>query len=297
MARERRVKGVTRMPRSAPRRSAGRPAAGANAINGSGSPWQAPTPSTSDYDERATQAQSRPRAMRRFVGIWLLAKLAALGVLAAGVALGAEVAGARQFQVAEVIITGQELVGAEDIAATINVGGTNTFAVRGRRLERILRADPAIESVSVQARLPSTVEVFVHERAPAVVWEAAGRTLLADDSGLALRDGARDDLPMIHAPDGPAPDPGGRVDVDAVRMARFLVPRLDSEGMAGGQLEYRPSAGATVILPGSARVALGTAEDLEDKLAAYRAIRGLLDAKRSRAEFIDVRFLERPYFR
>src|SRR6266513_6187700 len=114
MARERRVKGVTRMPRNAPRRSAGRPAAAANAISRSASPWQAPTPSTSDYHERATQAPSGPRAMRRFLGIWLLAKLTALGVLAAGVALGAEVAGARQFQVAEVIITGHELVGAAD---------------------------------------------------------------------------------------------------------------------------------------------------------------------------------------
>jgi len=253
--------------------------------------------STSDYRERDIRAKGTPRAIRRFLGLWLFAKLIAVAVLAGGFALGAEVAGARQFQVADVIIAGSELVGAEDIAATINVGGSNTFAVRGRRLERILRADPAIESVSVQAHLPSTVEVFVHERAPAVVWEAAGRTLLADDTGLALRDGARDDLPVIHAPDGPAPDPGGRVDVDAVRMARFLVPRLDSEGMAGGQLEYRPSAGASVILPGPARVALGTAEDLEDKLAAYRAIRGLLEQKRSRAEFIDVRFLERPYFR
>ena len=138
---------------------------------------------------------------------------------------------------------------------------------------------------------------MIHERAPVAVWEASGRTILVDSSGLALRDGASDDLPTIRAPDGPAPDPGGRVDMDAVRVAQSLVPRLDAEALAGGQLEYRPTSGATVVLADSARVALGTSEDLDDKLAAYRAIRSFLDQNRGHAQLIDVRFLERPYFR
>lgn len=236
-------------------------------------------------------------AVRRVFGLWLLGKLVAVAVLVAGFGIASQVAGSRQFQVAEVIIAGNELVAAEDIAATINVGGTNTFALRARRLERVLRADPAIEGATVRARLPNVVEVLVRERAPAVVWEASGRSLLLDASGLTLRDGTRDDLPVIHAPDGPAPDPGGRVDADAVRMAGILVPRLDAEGLAGGQLEYRPASGASVILPDSARLAIGSADDLEDKLAAYHAIRGFLDQNRTHAQFIDVRFLERPYFR
>jgi cell division protein FtsQ len=236
-------------------------------------------------------------SVRGLFPVWLAAKLVAAAVLVAGLGVASEVAGAKQLQVAEVVIMGNDLVAAEDVAATINVGGMNTFAVRGRRLERILGADPAIESAIVRARLPNTVEVVVHERAPAVVWDASGRSVLADQSGLALRDGTREDLPVIHAPDGPAPDPGGRVDAGVVRMAQTLLPRLDLEGLGGGQLEYRPASGASLILPDSARLALGTAEDLEDKLAAYRAIRDFLDRNRTHAQFIDVRFLERPYFR
>jgi cell division septal protein FtsQ len=151
--------------------------------------------------------------------------------------------------------------------------------------------------VSIRPHLPNSVDVLVTERSPAVVWEAGGRSLLADADGLALRDGRRDDLPVVHAPEGPAPDPGGRLDPETVRMAEALVPRLADEGLAGGQLEYRPSSGATVVLPDSLRVAIGAADGLEDKLAAYRAIRRYLDQNRTRAEFIDVRFLERPYFR
>jgi len=228
---------------------------------------------------------------------WLLAKLAAGVVLIAGFGAASQIVSGSQFRIAEVVVTGNELVAAEDIAATINAGGINAFAVRGRRLERILQADPAIENVVVRTRLPDRVEVMIHERAPAIVWEATGRTLLADARGVALRDGARDDLPVVHAPDGPAPDTGGRVDPDAVRMAQSLAPRMEAEGLGGGQIEYRPSTGATIILPDSVRVALGSPDDLEDKLAAYRAIRGYLDQNRMHAQFIDVRFLERPYFR
>ena len=235
--------------------------------------------------------------LRRRIGFWLLAKAAAVGILVAGLSIATQVGNSRQFQVAEVVIAGNELVGAEDIAAAIHVGGTNTFAVRGRRLERMLRGDPAIESISIKPRLPNTVEVLVTERAPSVVWEASGRTLLTDATGLALREGTREDLPVVHAPEGPTPDPGGRVDVETVRMAAALVPRFDVEGLTGGQLEYRPAYGATVILPNSARLAIGNSDDLEDKLAAYRAIRGHLDQNRAKAELIDVRFLERPYFR
>jgi cell division septal protein FtsQ len=237
------------------------------------------------------------RTLRRFFGLWLLAKAVALALLAGGAVLASQVASSQQFRVAEVIVSGSGLVAAEDIAATIDVAGANAFTVRGRRMARILQSDPAIAGATVRARLPDAVEVVVYERPPAVLWEADGRTLLADETGLTLRDGARPDLPVIHAPEGPAPDPGGRVDAEIVRMAQSLAPRLEAEGLAGGQFEYRPTTGASIVLPDSARVALGSLDDLEDKLAAYQAIRAHLNQSNTEARFIDVRFLERPYFR
>lgn len=300
MGLDRRVRRAAQAQRRAPQREVRRPTAGASVSRPRGRARATGAVVRDDFaarPSRSTPVQRTGRAIPGFFGLWLLAKLTAATVLVGGAGIASQVAGSRQFQVAEVVVAGNDLVAAEDIAATINVGGMNAFAVRARRLERILRADPAIEGVTIKTRLPNTVEVIVHEREPAVVWEANGRSVLSDASGLALRDGTRDDLPLIHAPDGPAPDPGGRVDGDAVRMARSLVPRLDSEGLHGGQLEFRPASGASVILPDSARLALGTAENLEDKLAAYRAIRAFLDRNRTQAQFIDVRFLERPYFR
>ena len=42
---------------------------------------------------------------------------------------------------------------------------------------------------------------------------------------------------------------------------------------------------------------LGFGDDLDAKIAAYQAIRRELDRTRTPAELIDVRFLERPYYR
>ncbi len=279
-----RVTRIAPRRRKSPRQQTTLPPAGGRAIRGA-------TPNRPAYPRRVA------RVFRQFFAVWLLAKLAAAIVLCAGLVAASQMATTNALRISEIAIVGNELVAAEDIAATIGVEGDNAFTIRGRRLERVLRADPAIESVSVRARLPDRVDVLVRERTPVVVWEAAGRTVLTDANGMVLRAGVREDLPVIHAPDSPEPDPGGRVDPDAVRMAQSLAPRLKAEGLAGGQLEYRASTGATIILPDSARVALGTPDDLEDKLAAYRAIRRYLDQSRTHAQFIDVRFLDRPYFR
>jgi POTRA domain, FtsQ-type/Cell division protein FtsQ len=255
-------------------------------------------PATSSSSRVAASPRRRVAVtLRRFFGLWLLAKVAALAILVGGAALATQVVHSQQFQVAEVVVSGSGLVAAEDIAATIDVAGVNAFTIRGRHMARVIQADPAIESASVRARLPDAVEVIVYERAPAVLWEANGRTLIADETGLALRDGTRPDLPIIHAPEGPAPDAGGRVDAEIVRMAQSLAPRLEAEGLAGGQFEYRPTTGASIVLPDALRIALGSLDELEEKLAAYQAIRAHLDQTHTEVRFIDVRFLERPYFR
>jgi hypothetical protein len=44
-------------------------------------------------------------------------------------------------------------------------------------------------------------------------------------------------------------------------------------------------------------VALGFADNLDAKVDAYRAIRDHLNETQTVAELVDVRFLDRPYFR
>jgi cell division septal protein FtsQ len=225
-----------------------------------------------------------------------VARLVAIVILVCGVWIVRETSASPIVMVGAVTIGGNELVADNEILGGLDVEGVNVFAIRTSRLESVLKTDPAIDAALVRARLPGTIEVRVEEREPVVVW-LAQRPVLADESGLTLRDGTRVGLPVIYAPESPAIEPGERVDPDAVQMARVLAGRLDDLGVKAARLEYRPASGMMIVPPDPPRIALGFADDLDAKLAAYSAIKVHLDQTRTPASLIDVRFLERPYFR
>jgi hypothetical protein len=119
--------------------------------------------------------------------------------------------------------------------------------------------------------------------------------MLVDVDGVVLREGDGM-LPVILVREAPVPEPGDRIDKEAVRITQQLAPRLDSLGLNDAQFDYRPSSGITLISRGR-RVALGFADNLDAKVDAYRAIRDHLNETQTVAELVDVRFLDRPYFR
>jgi hypothetical protein len=119
--------------------------------------------------------------------------------------------------------------------------------------------------------------------------------MLVDADGYALRVGDAD-LPVIVVRDAPRPEPGDRVDPEAVQIAQELAPRLSALGLGDAQLDYRPATGVTLVTS-SRRVAIGFADHLEAKMDAYRTIRDHLNQTQTAAELVDVRFLDRPYFR
>lgn len=212
-----------------------------------------------------------------------------------------EGSGARSLQVSQVMIYGNEMVPSEEILASLGLERTNIFLVRTPRLERSLATHPAVARARVQLRLPDLVLVSVSERVPVAIWDTGGRKLLADGEGRAFRDAPAgppwSSLPTLYAPEGPAPDLGEKVSPDAIRVAQALPARLEPVGIGNARLEFRPSNGVTVVPPGSPRMMLGFGDDLDAKIAAYQGIRRDLDRTRTPAEVIDVRFLERPYYR
>jgi cell division protein FtsQ len=227
---------------------------------------------------------------------WFAGKLLALVLLGLGSAALVEFASSDGFVVDQIEIGGNQLVPAEELRAAVELDGVHILTVRSGRAARVLQANPAIAQARVQPRLNGTVRIEVVEREPAVVWDTGEQQVLTDLEGLALRDG-RMPLPTVLAPEGPMVVPGGRVDPDAVRVARDVGLRLSALGLPGGQVEYRPSAGVALVAPGAPRVQLGFGDNLDAKLSAYLAIRRHLEQSRTSAELIDVRFLERPYYR
>lgn len=247
---------------------------------------------------RPAQARKRRQSfLRQVASAWFVGKLLAVVVLGASAWALSEAATARPFRVAGIHVAGHSLLATEEVLDRLPAAGTSIFALRTRSLERALRADPIIERAEVRTRLPNLVHVRIWERTPVAVWDTGGRQVVADVDGLVLREGLALPLPIIHAAEAPAPEPGERVDAAAVQMAQALAPRLDALRLRDARLEYRPGRGMSIAAPGSPRVALGFAGDLDAKLAAYLSIRAHLERTGERAELIDVRFLERPYYR
>jgi hypothetical protein len=240
--------------------------------------------------------------------MWMLGKVLALVLLVGGGWLCVQGATSPLLRLNQTVIRGTDLVPNDQILPLLPTAGKNVFTVRTARLERVIELIPSIERAEVALVLPSTIRVTVHERTPRAVWEAGGRQALVDSNGLVLADTAelkpdsplrhpRAPLPAIRAPEGPFVGPGDRVDPSVVLMAEAVAPQLDEIGLANGQVEYHPSTGLTLQAPGSHQILLGFSGDLQAKLVAYRAIRAHLERTRTTAHLVDVRFLERPYYR
>jgi cell division protein FtsQ len=200
-----------------------------------------------------------------------------------------------QLLVKRVTVSGNDLISTDEITDGLEVQGNNIFQTRRARMTRMIRALPAVQDADVQIRFPDHIHIVVRERTPVAIWDTGGRRMLVDADGVVLREGDAM-LPIIVVHEAPIPEPGDRVDPDVVKIAQDIGPRLDALGLGDAQLDYRPSSGMTLISRGR-RVALGFADHLDAKLDAYRTIRDHLAQTHTVAELVDVRFLDRPYFR
>jgi len=227
-------------------------------------------------------------------------KLCALLLLAAVAAGLVQGGSASALEVERVGVVGNHLVPTGEILGAMPPYGSNVFMVKSSRLERSLLANPALAKARVMPALPNTLWVTVEERTPAAIWASGGEAALVDQRGTLLRAAEPAhfrQFPVVTAPDTLLPELGERVDLDAVLAAQSVAPRLDALGLSGGSLEYRPASGINIVAAGKPRVLVGSSQDLEAKLAAYVAINRHLAETGSTAELIDVRFLQRPYYR
>src|SRR5207249_7180450 len=161
---------------------------------------------------------------------WLAGKLAAIAVLGMSIALLRWLLIAPQFQVATILISGNDLVPADAIAAELPLQGANLFSIRGPRLAKNIERNPAVAQARVRPRLPNLLAIEIEEREPGVVWDAGDTQWLVDNDGRVLGSGERE-LPTIAAPPVSNIEPGRQVDVGVVRMARAVTPRLAELGL------------------------------------------------------------------
>jgi len=202
-----------------------------------------------------------------------------------------------RFYVYAADVQGNSMLGAAEVYQASGLDGMSAFFVdRDEVAERICQAIPGVTSVQVDCRWPSQVSIVIREQDVRFAWHAqSGAVFLVDGAGLVLKmdAGPHPELLAIRELDAVEVAPGAHVNRVALNTASGLHALLSQARV----FEYSRSKGIQWMDESGRRVIFGDNQDLDKKVACMRALIDRIEANGSEVEFIDVRFVESPYYR
>lgn len=170
------------------------------------------------YERQEVRRFTKRSRLRRMTWIVGLASVAALALIAAGVAYSPLMA------LREVRVEGASRVPAADIRAAFDDRlGTPLPLVSTGEVQRTLSAFPLIETYSIETVPPGTLVVRVVERTPVGVVQTSSGYVSADAAGVVVErhDAVPEGLPLVTAKGG--------LDGDAYRSAGAVLRSLPAE--------------------------------------------------------------------
>jgi cell division septal protein FtsQ len=229
----------------------------------------------------------------------VLAKLAALAVLAAALLLLYEIATSSYFYASEVTVEGASLLGTQEILDAAAVSGVHILWVNGRQTAQRIGLLPAVKEASVQAIFPRRVAIAVTERKPRVQWQVGNVNFLVDAEGRVIGTAPRgEDLVQVREARTGTPRVGDTVPAEAVRAAVELSALLPAAWQpVSAAFDYAPDTGISAATRQGWRVRFGTAEDLPWKVATLQALADEIRRSGAPVQLVDVRFPGRPFYR
>jgi cell division protein FtsQ len=244
--------------------------------------------------------------LRRLVS-WRAARwaLALLVVAYAGYRATTLVLHASGLQVRRIVVHGNARITSGEVQAIVDgLRGSSILTADLAGYRRRLKQSPWVADVALRRVLPSTVEVFVSERAPIGLCRLGTELYLVDAAGVLIDEFgpqyAEFDLPII---DGLATAPGsGQPSIDesraglAARVIESLAARKDIAQRVS-QIDVRDVHDAVVMLQDDrALLHLGDEKFLE-RLQSYVDLAPALREQVSEIDYVDLRFGERVYVR
>ncbi|MBI2942106.1 MAG: FtsQ-type POTRA domain-containing protein [Chloroflexi bacterium] len=229
----------------------------------------------------------------------IASRLVPLALLAAMVWLGQHLFLSGTFALKRVEVVGNRLEATEEIRAAAGLADGTIFHVHRQNVRaRVLRLRP-IQSVDVAVRWPDTVRLTVVERRPTSIWKVDPTLYLVSDEGIVLAPTTQENQAVILVDIDRTPvRVGDQVDTRAVTAARYLRNTLPSvAGITPHYFEYSRAMGVILPTDRGFRVAFGFGDDLPTKVVTFRAILDAIAQQKLKAEFIDLRFKDHPYFR
>jgi len=198
------------------------------------------------------------------------------------------------FYVYGIEVRGITTVTHEEVYSISGLEGLSVFWVDPAAVARQVETLSNVKSAHVKVRLPARVTVTVEERTPVILWQTGDAQWWVDAEGIILppRADLSDALTIIDADARPV-SPGQALDLTIIQTAqslRQLLPELPV-------MNYSRATGISFTTGEGWPVYLGDGQDMDAKLTILVNLRKDLMARGITPEFIDVRFIERPFYR
>jgi cell division protein FtsQ len=222
-------------------------------------------------------------------------------VAAAGVAFIALLVAAYMsplLRVHNVEVTGASHVDSARVRELASLDGDSMLRLDLAGAERQIAYLPLVSEVRIERHWPHTVRIVVTERQPWGYWQAGSVRYVIDAEGVVLAD----DPPAEGAPVIADANPvrlvaGDRVDLDAVRLARTLVERVPPMlALNIASFEYSVAQGLALTTDAGYRVVVGDSQNVDYKLAVWKAMEEELGRDSMVGHVLDLRFSDRPSF-
>jgi cell division septal protein FtsQ len=237
-----------------------------------------------------------PRVVRRRNGKgWLALAVVLLALVVTTVVWRLQRSG--YFVVGRVQITGAQQLDQQEILNRAAVTGRRIYDVNTVQVAAAVDQIPMVKTATVRRIWPNTIAIAIEQRTPWGTWQIGGVNYLLDNTGTVIDIVSQPWPTNIYELDAaPGLLPGDHVDPDAVKIAQILVEQLPpvmSQEVA--KLEYSRDYGLEIVTAQNLSVRIGDSQGLNYKLAVWQALNTKIGA--SRLHFIDLRSVDRPYYR
>ena len=199
-----------------------------------------------------------------------------------------------QFYIFGAAISGNSRLSAQRIYDQAGIEGQSIFFLNPEEVRKRVEGLPNIKASSVSLQLPATVEIQVQEREPSFGWQVGQKTYWVDEEGMVMEPAG----PPPHSVtlldmDSQAPGPGVKLSPEIMQVVGELRRWLPQEKI----FQWSQTEGISFLHAKGFPVYLGQAEDMQDKIAALRALTEDFTSKGIQPKFVDLRFSGRPYYR
>lgn len=195
-------------------------------------------------------------------------------------------------------VAGTSQVDAARVRELASLDGDSMLHLDFAGAEQQIAYLPLVSDVRIERHWPGTVRIVVTERQPWGYWQAGDARYVIDAEGVVLSDvPPAEGAPVIADSNPIRLVPGDRVDLDAVQLAGTLVERVPATlALNISSFEYSVAQGLALVTDAGYRVVVGDSQDVNYKLAVWKAVEEEMGRDSMPGHVLDLRFRDRPSF-